>query len=162
MLADYACRLKMRNLIVIEAVTSGRAYDPRNHIAGAKSVLSKLISESKAAADRLSWEISEVEGLRGRAEHAHDYQSADGRNLQHRSDVALVLAEKLAERRDDEVYLLDLIERARVDAWSDVSRALEESLDRSNIVVDADYELARGERLSELLGDLAELERQQS
>ncbi|WP_146181277.1 hypothetical protein [Homoserinimonas hongtaonis] len=162
MLAEYACRLKLRNLIVIEALTSESSYDPRNHLAGAKSVLSQLITESEHAADRLSWEITEVEGLRGRAEHAHDYQSADERNLQHRSDVAVALAHKLAERRDDEAYLLDLIERARVDAWSDVSRALQESLDRSTIIVDDDYERARGERVSELLGDLAALERQQS
>lgn len=160
MLAEYASRLRLRNTIVVGALTDDGGYDPRDHLDAARRILDRLIAESMSAARRLADEADVAGQTDGRAIHAHDYQSADYENLAHRRAVSLALADQLAERRDDEAYLLDLIERARVDAWNDVSHAVEDSLDRANVTVDADYERDRGKRMRQLVGDLTDLARE--
>jgi hypothetical protein len=161
MLADYASRLRLRNTIVVGALTEPEGYDPTSYRDAARQILERLIRESNAVAERLAAEAEAARRTDGRAAHAHDYQSADFDNLSHRQAVALELAKRLSERRDDEGFLLELIERARQDAWGDVSRAVEDSLDRSYVIVDADYERDRAKRMRLVAGDLTELAKAQ-
>lgn len=160
MLAEYASRLRLRNAIVVGALTDDGGYDPRTYLDAARRILDRLIVESRIVARRLEDEAATARQTDGRAAHAHDYQAVDTDNLAHRREVALALAEQLGRRRDDENYLLDLIERARLDAWNDVSRAVEDSLDRSNVTVDADYRRARARRMRQVAGDLTDLARE--
>jgi hypothetical protein len=44
----------------------------------------------------------------------------------------------LTERAGDGPYILDLIERARQDAWFDISRAVTDKLDARSVLADAD------------------------
>jgi hypothetical protein len=96
--------------------------------------------------------------LFGTATRAHDYRLGDLANLQVREAVLRALVTRFRSWRDDGSYLRTLIEGARADAWDDVSRAVEDSLDRSIIVVDADYQNERAERMRLLVTeDLASL-----
>ena len=87
----------------------------------------------------------------------HDYRPADTENLRVRGAVLRSLTDHLRGRRLDRAYLADLVERARKDAWADVSRVVLDGLDRSVIVVDATYERARPERMRLLGNDLVAL-----
>jgi hypothetical protein len=81
----------------------------------------------------------------------HDYRSADRANLEFRLAAALALADKLRERARDDGYVESLVERARGDAWREISAAIEGVLDRRNIPVDAQYKRERAERMRRLV-----------
>src|SRR5690606_21371103 len=110
-----------------------------------------------AAAERIAGELRAIEHLRGTASHAHDYRARDAANLRHRQAVLEALVDALRARRDDRAHLLDLVETARQDAWADIAREVTETLDRSNIVVDENYEKNRARRMREVSRDLARL-----
>lgn len=161
MLAEYAARLRLRNAIVVGALSDDAAYDPSRYLGEARATLSTLAAESDAAARRLAERLEDSEDREGRAGHAHDYRSKDASNLKRREAVSTALATRLQECREDDDYLLGLIERARDEAWQDVSRALEDTLRRSDITVDADYAIEREDRVRRLVDeDLAELVRE--
>lgn len=160
MLADYASRMRLRNDIIVGVLTGDRNYAASDYLDDARAMLSSLIAESLVAARRLASELDAVEDHPGNAGHVHDYHSADATNLKRREAVSRALAKRLESRREDREYLLDLIERARDDAWNDIARVLEENLARSGFVVDDDYEHEREGRMQQLIvEDLAELAR---
>lgn len=161
MLAEYAARLQLRNAIIIGAVGESVDYDPRRYMVEARAVVSSLAAEADAAADRIAEQVLDAERLAGRAGHAHDYRSGDVRNLTRRESVSRALAKRLRQFRDDDKYMLALIERSRDEAWRDVSRALEESLGGPEIEVDPEYEAERESRQRDLIEiDLAGLARE--
>ncbi|MCW4386484.1 hypothetical protein OH146_11940 [Salinibacterium sp. SYSU T00001] len=161
MLAEYAARLRLRNAIIVGALSGQGDYDPNRYLVDARAGLASLAAESDAAARRLAEQLEEAEALSGKAGHAHDYRAGDVKNLARREAVSRALAKRLQECRDDDDYLLSLIERSREEAWNDVSRALEDSLRRADVPVDEDYERERDERMRQLIDeDLAALARE--
>lgn len=154
MLAEYAARLRLRNAIIIGAVGEAVDYDPRRYMVEARAAVSSLAAEADAAADRLAGERREAESLSGRAGHAHDYRAGDVLNLTRRESVSRALAKRLREFRDDDTYMLGLIERSRDEAWRDVSRALEDSFSGPDVDPDPNYEAEREQRQQDLIGDL--------
>jgi hypothetical protein len=157
MLAEYASRMKVKNEIIVGVLTSRRPYDPSQYLPAATTVLEGLRTEFHDAAERIAQELHSIADLRGSARHAHDYRSGDSANLRHREEMLRALVTELRDRRDDDDYLLELIEAARKDAWSDISRAVEDNLDRSYIVVDKGYERERAKRMRQVADDLAKL-----
>lgn len=157
MLAEYAGRLRVKNKIVIGALTSEQPYDSARYLGDAREALSRLANESERDANRVADKLHSVATMQGKSAHAHDYRYADVANLEHREAVARELAATLGARRDDDDYLLEFIETARGDAWVDVARAVGDSLDRSNIVIDADYEHDRQKRMNLVVADLLNL-----
>ena len=151
MLADYASRMAMKNRIEVAALTGDDTFDRAGYVEDARAAIETLAQEAAAAADRIAEERRWSEYLVGDAEHVHDYRLADGANLEFRLATSLALAERLTQRRDDDAYVADLIERARVDAWREVSDAIENVLDRRNIPVDAEYERERDSRIRKLI-----------
>lgn len=161
MLAEYAARLRLRNAIIVGAVGDSADYDPRRYMVEARAVIASLAAESDAAADRIAREIEEAESLAGRAGHAHDYRAGDVKNLTRREAVSRALANRLREFREDDDYMLALIERSRDEAWRDVSRALEEALVQPEVDDDPAYEAEKEQRMRELIDvDLARLIRE--
>lgn len=159
MLAEYAARLRLRNAIIIGAVGQSADYTPRRYLVEARAVVTSLAAESDAAADRIALEREEAESLSGRAGHAHDYRAGDVANLKRREAVSRALANRLREFREDDEYMLALIERSRDEAWRDVSRALEEALSSPDIEPDPNYEVEREDRQRGLVEELEEMAR---
>lgn len=157
MLAEYASRMRLKNRIIIGVITQDAPYDAESYQIDAAAVVDALANESERVAERLTRECDIIEGQQGSAAHAHDYRRADLVNLRLRADVAQALAVTLRSRRDDPEFLLTLIESARGDAWSDIARAIEESLDRSSIPVDETYKRERAKRMRLVAEDLTEL-----
>ena len=157
MLAEYASRMKVKNEIIIGVLTSRRPYDPSQYLDAATTVLEDLRTEFHDAAERIAKELHSIANLRGSARHAHDYRSGDSANLRHREETLRALVTELRDRRDNDEYLLELIESARQDAWADIARAIEDNLDRSYIVVDKAYERERAKRMRRVAEDLVKL-----
>lgn len=151
MLADYANRMTVKNRIEVEVLNGDDSYAVEHYIGAAREAIEELAQQSEAAADRIAEERRWSETLVGDAEHVHDYRSADRSNLEFRLAAALALADKLRERKHDDAYVEDLIERARGDAWREISAAIEGVLDRRNIPVDAEYKRERAERMHRLI-----------
>jgi len=157
MLAEYASRMKVKNAIIVGVLTRRESYDAEDYLEAATGALQHLATEFDAAADRISRELTAIESLRGSALHAHDYRAGDAANLRHREATLRSLVIELRDRHDDRTYILDLVEKARQDAWADIARAVEESLDRSTIVVDQSYERERARRMRQVARDLARM-----
>ena len=157
MLAEYASRMKVKNAVIVGVLTRRDNYDPEGYVADAAGALEHLAAEFDGAADRISRELTAIESLRGSALHAHDYRAGDAANLRHREATLRLLVVELRNRHDDRTYVLDLVEKARQDAWGDIARAVEESLDRSTIVVDDSYERERARRMRQVARDLARM-----
>jgi hypothetical protein len=157
MLAEHAARMTLKNLIIVGALRGPGSYDATQYLEAAARVLEELAEEFEQDGERVDRALRSIENRSGSAARAHDYGSADSENLRVRRAVLRSLVEHLRGRRDDRAYLVDLIESARKDAWDDVSRVVQKRLDRSAIVVDATYELARPERMRLLGQDLARL-----
>lgn len=157
MLAEYASRMKVKNAIIVGVLTRRDTYEAADYVEAAMGALEHLAAEFDAAADRISRELSAIEDLRGSARHAHDYRSSDSANLRHREESLRSLVIKLRARHDDDTYILGLVEKARQDAWADIARAMEESLDRTHFVVDETYERERARRMRQVARDLARM-----
>jgi hypothetical protein len=158
MLAEYAGRMKLKNAVIVGVLTRPDSYDPAEYLEDAAGALGYLADQFETDADRVAEELRASDHLRGTATRAHDYRSADAENLRTREAVLRSVVASLRAHRDDGGYLLELVEGAREDAWADISRAVQESLDRSAIVVDASYERERTERMRLLVAeDLAQL-----
>jgi hypothetical protein len=157
MLAEYASRMRVKNAIIVRVLTRRESYSAEDYVGDAMAALEDLAAEFDAAAERISGELRAIEHLRGSAAHAHDYRMGDSANLNHRRAVLVAVVEALRARRDDRGHLLDLVEAARKDAWDDIAREVGEALDRSNIVVDGNYERERARRMREVSRDLARL-----
>jgi hypothetical protein len=116
--------MRLKNAIAVDAVVSPRAYDARSYLPQASAAFTELAEESRQAADRLTEELAHTIGRTGRAEHVHDYRRGDVANVRHRLMVATEAATALQQRAEQEDYLLDLVEQARRDAWSEMSTSL--------------------------------------
>lgn len=128
MIAEYATRLALRNAITIRALRHGDPFQARHFLPEAGDVLRGLAAESSRAAARVAGDREWASHLDGPSEHVHDYRPVDDLNLRRREGLSRALASALLERADDESFLLELIERAREDAWFDIARSIEERL----------------------------------
>ena len=155
LLADYAVRMSVRNAIITAMLTSeATTYDPAAFAGAATDALLGLAEESDAAADRLVRTHSFAKVLEGEPEHSHDYRQADSLNLRRREALAVATAKELRRRAGDTEYIADLVEKSRADAWREISREIEQRIDRILAVPDED---GRAERLDAFRDDLRQL-----
>ena len=124
MIAEYAVRMRLKNDISIGAIVSPRAYDPHSYLPQASAAFTELADESHEASDRLTEELANTVGRPGKAQHVHDYRRGDEANVRHRLMVSTEAANVLQQKAGEEDYLLRLIEKARQDAWLEVSASL--------------------------------------
>ena len=162
MIASAAVRMAVKNLVVLGSLRDHVDYDQERYVAAVREELLDLAIEKSDDAERLSATITMAKSKSGRATNQADYRSIDAQLLGRRKEVAHALSERLRELSDDPEFTEDLARRAHGAAWDEVATALEERLTKSRIVEDANYAKHRGERLLEMLGDLADLEAAQS
>ncbi|WP_308468612.1 hypothetical protein [Rathayibacter soli] len=158
LLAEYASRMRLKNRIVIGALTEDLPYSTQRYRDEAREALDVLAAEAEDVAERIAGERRWSATLEGDAEHVHDYRAADLTNLGRREELSEVMATTLRERAEDETFLLGLIERARDDAWGDIASSIEDTLERRRIPVDARYLRERAGRIRRFVSeDLAQL-----
>ena len=161
LLADYATRMAVKNHIVVDTIQQGQPFEPSRHTAQAAELLRELAAEQDGVAARSAQSRTRVEGLGGDAMHPHDYRDVDVENLALRERAAGRLAEELRAKADSQDELLAIVERARRDAWDEVSDAITAGLDAfaGTEALKDDYEAERADRLNLFIRrDLARLE----
>jgi hypothetical protein len=156
MMAESAGRLALKNRFIVQALRGEEPYDDQRAAAAAREVLYELVQEADETAEHSAEEREVASRREGRSVHQHDYHRADALNLRRREKVYAEISRQLWLRRDDSEYLLDFASRARDAAWHEVAEVIEQRLDREwpEIEIDAEYELARHERMRELAEDL--------
>ncbi|KRC51850.1 hypothetical protein ASE16_01925 [Leifsonia sp. Root227] len=156
LIADYAVRMAVRNRMMTELLTTDSAFDA-SHFAGvAAEVVLRLADEADASEARIVREQAWAEVQDGRAEHTHDYRTADTLNLRRREALAKATAAALRERAADTEYLAGIVEESRLDAWRELSGVVEETVRIQSVGVD---DTGKPQRLDALRRDLAALRR---
>jgi hypothetical protein len=161
LIAASAVRLTVKNFIILSSVRDHEDYSPEKFVAAARADLELLADEKDADSARLT-KLQAVASTRGgRAQHHDDYRMRDVTALARREAVSRGLAARLRELSLDEEYAAALVEAAHASAWGEIEQSIAAKLART-VVDDADYRNGRDGRLLDLLGDLADLDRQRS
>lgn len=162
MLAEFAARLALKNQIVIRALTDPEPYDPEHYADLARSVLSERARESEGSAALAGAARKAAAGREGLGDHHHDYRDGDYANLRRRENTHAAVADRLSSRMNDADYLAAFVERARDDAWADVSGAITARLDREWVapVLDAAGRRERDRRMHQLRREVSQLVRE--
>ncbi|WP_374008354.1 hypothetical protein [Leifsonia sp. LS-T14] len=152
LLADFAVRMTVRNAIVTEMLTTpDAAYTSSSFVGVARRALLAVADEADAAEARMTVEHRLATVLEGEPEHSHDYRPVDAINLRRREAVAHATADALRRRSEDEDFLARVVERARREAWGEVSREIELRIDRTFAPPDP---VGMSERLEDLRAEL--------
>ncbi|MGO4533459.1 hypothetical protein [Leifsonia sp. 2MCAF36] len=155
LLADFAVRMTVRNSIITDMLSAtDAAFTPALFVGVARDALLALSDEAGAAEARLAAEHRLATVLEGEPEHSHDYRPVDAGNLSRRQSLAHSTAEALRRQASDERFLLDVVERARAEAWGEISREIELRIDRAWADPDP---AGRSERLAGLRAELRRL-----
>lgn len=152
LLADFAVRMTVRNAVVTEMLTTNDAvYDPAGFVGVARQALLALADDADSAEARMGAEQRLATVLEGEPEHSHDYRPIDATNLRRREALARAMADALRRRSEDDDALLEMVERARTEAWDEVSREIELRIDRTFAPPDP---VGMGERLEDFRAEL--------
>jgi len=154
LLAEGAVRLGLRNRIQVGTIGRGQDYDPAEFRGDAVAALQQLAAEQDGVAERLENERRLAGSRNGWADSEHDYQRSDRGNLRARARIARLMAERLRGAAEDPARVDELVERARQEAWDDVSNQIERRM-RMYASPPEVVDENRSQRLSGLAADLA-------
>lgn len=130
LLAEFAGRMALKNVIVVGALTEPEPFDSQRYCEPARSVIADLIRTAEASASLAVEQREAAANRQGASQHEHDYRLRDAENLRRRESVNSAVAVQLAEMSDNPGYLDAFIERARQDAWADIGKAIIARLDQ--------------------------------
>ncbi len=159
-MALQAALMSVKNIILVQAITTPEGVEVANFVEPAREVVTDLIKESRESASRIQEDINRAQRLRGEARYRDDYRRGDLGNLTVRRDTLELVADRLSDRLEEKQWLTNLIEKAHAMAWEEISREMERSLDKAEVLEfgDENYELERETRLREFKNiNLAEL-----
>ena len=152
-IAESACRMSLKNRIVVEILRDGHNFNPADFLDDAREVLLELAKESRDAAQRVSDERKSAWGVHTRSSGTHDYRDRDTGNLRRREREYKRVAKELERRAGDEAELLRIIEQARAATWEEVSANIDSTLkgvgQRPDL--EPDYEKMRAARMEALM-----------
>ena len=130
LLIEYACRLAVKNALVVTALRDDGPLDRAAAARTAATELRHLAAQAVASADRMVEERATARQVGGRPLHEHDYRRTDTRNLVRRERAYREVAERAIAWSRDDAHLDRLVEAARAAAWDEVAAAIEARLDR--------------------------------
>lgn len=159
-MARQAALMELKNRILIHAIRQPGAVDTELFIAPAGEVLRNLSREHQDLADKLEKKLNRARRLSGEAAYGDDYRKVDVKNLVVRRQALELVAAKLADHVSDVDVVQTLILEAHSQAWAELSREMERSLDRTEALEfgDESYEDEREDRLRQFINlDLAQL-----
>ncbi len=127
-MALSAASMAIKNRILVSAITTDDSFDHDEYLVDAREVLGQLAKESLAGAELAKRERKNAEKLRGRPLHQHDYRQVDVDKLTLRIDAGREIARRLRAIAADAREARELIERARVSAWAELAREMDQRL----------------------------------
>lgn len=148
LIAEAAVTMDVKNYIIVEAIRESHPFDLDAVIAAVRRELLALVHENNENATRLQDLAVEVQTPRGAPDNSEGYQADDHPTLTKRGIIHVLLAAELERLSEDDAFVADLAERARVQAWAEVGSALESRLIASlPIVPDRFYEEDKDARI---------------
>jgi hypothetical protein len=162
LIAGTAVAMEVKNIIIVEAIRDGSAFEPAKVIAAVRRELLALAEENEASANRVQQLSVDVQTPRGPRDNSEGYQVDDHPTLTKRGVIHVLLAAELERLRDDPAFVAELAERARIQAWAEVGAAIESRLlDSTPRTTDPEYETNKDARIRALLDiNLRALEKQ--
>jgi hypothetical protein len=127
-IAQSAVAMDVKNYIIVEAIRDGHPFNLEDVRARVRRELLSLAAENNDSANRVQGLAVEVQSPRGAPDNAEGYQSDDHPTLTKRGIIHVLLAAELERLSEDDDFVAELAERARVRAWSDVGDAIESRL----------------------------------
>lgn len=162
LIASSTVTMDVKNYIIVGAIREGHPYDEAAVVSEVRRDLLALAHENQANAQRVQQLAVDVQTPRGAANDSEGYQVDDHPTLTRRGIIHVLLAAELERLSEDEKFVEELAERARVQAWADVGDAIEARLiDSLPRAPDPFYEEDRDARLRALVTiNLRALEKQ--
>jgi hypothetical protein len=154
--------MDVKNYIIVEAIRDGSAFDTDNVVEAVRRELRSLAEENELSAHRVQQLSVDVQTVRGPRDNSEGYQVDDHPTLTKRGVIHVMLAAELERLSEDGVFVAELAERARVQAWAEVGSAIEKRLVESiPLPRDAAYEAEKEARVRSLIDiNLRALEKQ--
>lgn len=159
-ISEAACRLAVKNHILVETIARGEDFDPDRVAPFTRDALIALAVEAEDAARLAQRQRKAAWGQYSQPDGTHDYRDRDTRNLRRRRTQYLGVAKGLRALAGEKADLQRIVEDARELAWSEVEGNLERRLNVEGMRpdVDPDYERMREARMQSLrLVDLQRL-----
>jgi hypothetical protein len=162
LIASAAVAMEVKNVIIVDAIRDGAAFDAANVVAAVRRELLALAEENEASAYRVQRLSVDVQTPRGPRDNSEGYQVDDHPTLTKRGVIHVMLAAELERLSEDQEFVAELAERARVQAWAEVGAAIESRLlDSLPRAPDPAYEADKDARIRALLDiNLRALEKQ--
>ena len=162
LIASAAVAMEVKNVIIVEAIRDGSAFDAAKVVASVRRELLALADENEASAHRVQQLSVDVQTVRGPRDNSEGYQVDDHSTLTKRGVIHVMLAAELERLSEDPGFVAELAERARVQAWAEVGAAIESRLlDSVPRASDSSYETDKDARIRALVDiNLRALEKQ--
>lgn len=125
LLSEYACRMALKNRIIVQALRGNVAFDAARYGEYAKRSLERLAHEATESAQRMVEIRDAAEPLAGRPTDQHDYRRVDVDNLFRRERVSRSIARRLRLEAANAEVVDALVQAARDDAWHEIATAIE-------------------------------------
>lgn len=155
LIARSALRLAIKNHIIVRALRDRADFDDVELHRALRDEVQALASERAADAERLEDAGDVARTRKGRARHQTDYRQADVELLRLREQIDRVLAQRLLDLGEDEVFVREIVDEARDAAMTEILQA---GLWPVDTVVDDRYRMARRARMESVKRDLLKLD----
>jgi hypothetical protein len=162
LIASATVTMDVKNYIIVEAIREGHPYNRDSVVAAVRRDLLGLAHENQGSARRVQQLAVDVQTPRGAPDDSEGYQVDDHPTLTKRGIIHALLAAELERLSEDDGFVNELAERARVQAWAEVGDAIESRLlDSLPKAPDPFYEEDRDARIRALVNiNLRALEKQ--
>jgi hypothetical protein len=162
LIAQAAVAMDAKNYIIVEAIREGNRFNIDEVRARVKEELLELAEENADNANRLQQLSVDVQTPRGARDNSEGYESDDHPTLTKRAVIHMMLGAELERLCEDDEFVADLAERARVQAWAEVGGAIESRLiESASVTPDRFYEDDKDARIRALYNiNLRALEKQ--
>lgn len=147
LLLEFAMRMRLKNRVVVDILTSDGAVDPDAWARAARGVIRERRAEVEASERRVAREARASWLAPGRARHQHDYRFSDVLNLARRRRVYRLLARRLLAWERDPTQSAALLDGARRDAQDEIATAIGRVVSDSDSPASAEDESVLQERL---------------
>lgn len=124
LVADVAVRLTVKNAIIMNALAEHVDYSEEHVMELVRETLADLANEREEDAKHLDAVAGEIDKFGHSGWGDADYSFDDNRTIDHRRAVYRLVAQELRRRIDDEGYVRETTERARVAAWAEIGDSL--------------------------------------
>jgi hypothetical protein len=128
LIARAAVTMDVKNYIIVEAIREGHPFNLDDVVTTVRRELVDLAHENDSSAQRVQQLAVEVQTPGGADNDSEGYQVDDHPTLTKRGIIHVMLAAELERLSEDDAFVAEVAENARVQAWAEVGDAIESRL----------------------------------